>query len=170
MNTNYLTKSGDLIKIAKDKLKGFYSYGGKGGFKKLSEFYTSRTTNVASVFFTDLFIISHDKTEIVKAGFNSTVKAVVKPNEKNKYVSKYLAELKKEQKEAQKKKVETEKKFAKMVKDAKSFIKENKTLVTSLKSKHPNNSKGLQDVAWKLSNRAANTGLQISKTAFYHAL
>lgn len=162
----YLKKDGTLVSKAVELISSLKS----GKFRKLSDFYSSRSTNYPSVLNSDLFIISSNKTDIANAGYASTTKRVVKINPKNKYVVKALKELRAKEKAAEKAKIEAEKKFAEMVKDAKVFIKENKDLVANIKSKHEGNSKGRQQISWKLSNRAGDKGLTISKTAFYHAL
>ena len=162
----YLKKDGTLVSKAVELISSLKS----GKFRKLSDFYSSRSTNYPSVLNSDLFIISSNKSDIANAGYASTTKNVVKINLKNKYVAKALKELEAKDKAEDKAKKEAQKKYESMVKAAKVFIKENKTLVDNIKAKHDSNSKGLQIVAWKLSNKAGDKGLTISKTAFYHAL
>lgn len=163
---DYLKKDGTLVSKAIELISSLKN----GKFCKLSDFYSSRSTNYPSVLNSDLFVISTSKIDIANAGYALTTKAVVKINSKNKYVVKAVNELDAKQKAKEKADKEAKVKFDKMVKEAKVFIKENKDLVANIKSKHDSNSKGLQQVAWKLSNRAGDKGLNITKTAFYHAL
>lgn len=163
---NYLKKDGTLVQKAIELISSLRD----GDFRKLSDYYSSRSTNYSSILDLDLFIISSNKIDIKEAGFSSTTKRIVKVNRQNKYVLNAIIDLEIKEKAAEGAKIEAEKKFTRMVIDAKTFIKENQNLVDALKSKHDGNSKGLQQVAWKLSNRAGDKGLKISKTAFYHAL
>lgn len=174
----YLKKDGTLVAKAVELIDSSLK---SGEFKKLSDFYSSRSTNYPSLLNTDLFIISSNKQDISDAGFAPTTKSVVKLNMKNKYVLKALKDISVKQKSDNKAKKEAEKKFAQMVKEAKVFIKNNKELVDKLKNnvKEKRNpiykregfsSQELQDVAWKLQNRAKDKGFMISKTAFHHAL
>ena len=89
MLQNYLNKSGKLNAKAESKLCCF---NGINHVKKLSDFYNSRTTNLAGILFEDLFIISRDKTKIINAGFSPTCKAIIQPNEFNEHTVKFFAE------------------------------------------------------------------------------
>ena len=162
----YLKKDGTLVSKAVELINSLRN----GKYRKLSDFYSSRSTNYPSILNSDLFVISSNKTDIANSGFAPTTKNVVKINTKNKYVAKAIKEIEAKQKAAEKAEKEAEKKFSEMVKSARIFIKENKELVDNIKSKHNGNSKGLQQVAWKLSNRAVDKGLNITKTAFFNAL
>ena len=86
---NYLKKDGTLEKKAIELITNLRS----GNYKKLSCFYSSRTTLYPMVLNSDLFDITSDKEVIVKEGFSPLTKAIVKINKANKYVEQTLKEL-----------------------------------------------------------------------------
>lgn len=138
-------------------------------WRKLSDFYNRKTTNLAGVFFSDLFTISYNKEEIVKNGFNSLVRAIIKPNENNPVVVDFFIQKEINNKNAEIAKLAEKEKFDNKVIEAKKYILEHSEKVNHLIEKHGITSKGLQIVAWKLSNYTIGENY-ITKTQFYHAL
>lgn len=92
---NYLKKDGTLEKKAIEIITTLRS----GNYKKLSYFYSSRTTKYPMVLDSDLFIITSDKETIISEGFFSTTKAIVKINKENKYVGQILKDLEEQDKQ-----------------------------------------------------------------------
>ena len=86
---NQLKKDGTLEKKAIELITNLRS----GNYKKLSYFYSSRTTNYPMVLNSDLFCIVSDKEVIVKEGFSPLTKAIVRINKENKYVAQTLKDL-----------------------------------------------------------------------------
>ncbi len=88
MKTNeYLKKDGTLNASAKKNIERL-----RNGYpRKLSDFYASRTIKYPDVLDSELFIISNDKDVIIEAGFRTTVKSIVRINEKNQHVINFLA-------------------------------------------------------------------------------
>ena len=139
-------------------------------WRKLSDFYNSRSTTYCSLLDSDLFEICRDSDMIVKLGFDKRVKAIVIANTKNKLVKQQIAKYKAENKRIKQIQDEKELAFKNEKKSAKIFMSENKELVKSLKSINGSSLKGEQKTAWILSLRASNKGLSISKRAFFYAL
>ena len=163
---NYLKKDGTLEKKAIELITNLRS----GNYKKLSYFYSSRTTFYPMVLNSDLFDITSDKEVIVKEGFSPLTKAIVRINKENKYVEQTLKELEIKDIEEENAKKQAEERFKKMVSEAKKFISENKELIEKMKSQHKDNSKGLQKIAWYLSLETSKSNFFVSKTAFFYAL
>ena len=86
---NYLKKDGTLEKKAIELITNLKS----GQYKKLSDFYASRTTKHPTVLKSDLFDITSDKEVIVKEGFSPLTKAIIRINKDNKYVQQTLKEI-----------------------------------------------------------------------------
>ena len=139
-------------------------------WRKLSEFYSSRSTTYCSLLDSDLFEICKDSDMIVNLGFDKRVKAIVKANVKNDLVRSCLANQADKLKNEQIANKILEEEFDKMKDLAKEFIKENKELVDRLNSANGTTSRGDKKTAWILSLRASDLGLQISKRAFLHSL
>lgn len=68
---------------------------GKFGWKKLSDLYQSRTTNLSGVYHTDCFIISDKREDILAAGYQSTTKLVIQLNTANPMVRRVLQSIEK---------------------------------------------------------------------------
>ena len=107
----YLKKDGTLEKKAIDLISILRS----GKYKKLSYFYSSRSSKYPSVLNSDLFIIISDKETIINEGFFPTTRAIVRINKENKYVGQTLKELEKQDIEEHKKDKEAEENFKKML-------------------------------------------------------
>ena len=88
---NYLKKDGTLEKKAIELITNLRS----GQYKRLSDFYASRTTIYPMVLYSDLFDITSDKEVIVKSGFSPLTKAIIRINKDNKYVQQTLKEIEK---------------------------------------------------------------------------
>ena len=160
----YLKKDGTLC----SKVKGLILSLSNKQYQKLSNFYQGRTTHYNSMLDTDLFEINREKEEIVKNGFNPLVKAIVKINLFNPYVIKELEVIRKAREEAEENEAARQFEFNLMKQDAMIFLQDEK--MQGIIDKHIQNSKGLQDAAWKLSNIARKKGINISKTAMYHVI
>lgn len=84
---NIKNNNGEISKTAYERVSGhgygFYTI-------KLSDLYNSRSTNLHSIYFTDLFIIEKRKEAIVAAGFHPLTKAIISLNTENDVVKEIL--------------------------------------------------------------------------------
>lgn len=87
-----LDKSG---KVSKNLFQAIYymrnNVPGKWGWKKLSDLYQSRTTNLSSVYGTDCFVQSTDREDVAAGGFAPTTKSVIMLNTSNPIVQEVLS-------------------------------------------------------------------------------
>ena len=148
MLQNYLNKSGKLNAIAQSKLNRFNFV---NSYCKLSDFYTSRTTHIAGVLTTDLFVISYDKEKIIKMGFNSRVKAIISPNKENKYSVKFFEERLIIEKEKREKKSQLKKEFNDQCDECKKVIESNEKFIEFIQRKRLEGNKD-RTIAWKLNS------------------
>lgn len=152
------------------------------GFKvrtiKLSDIYSSRSTNYASIYNTDLFVINTDKGAIEASGYSKSCKAIITLNMNNNDVQSIIEKLKAEHIKAEKSKAEAKELFEQQKLEAKQWIEANPEIVAAEAAKVATKfqrditniaefpSKMKQQLAWFLLNNFSNN----TKTAIFHAL
>ena len=85
--TTLINKNGQISKTAYEKVS---NYGHGFSTRKLSDLYSSRSTNYHSIYNSDLFIINRKKEDIVAAGYSPLCKAIISLNESNPLVKQIL--------------------------------------------------------------------------------
>jgi len=163
------TKTANVTSTEKRAIERFLLFNEKMAPRRLSDFYQSRTTNYGKIFDSEIFVITDDKREIVKKGFNPLVKKIIFLDKTNPKVKSYLKKLAIEQTQAEELENEKIRTFKVEVLTAITFIKVNKLFIEERNPeilKENVSGMTLKPVAFWLSQKAKN----VSSQAFLQAL
>jgi len=119
----YKNKNGEVNKFALNYLSSVYRK--NNGWSKLSDYYSSRSTNYHSILHCDLFEMTEDKEIIKGSGFSALTKCIIRINLANADAAKWVADYENKIAEEKKWAQESENKFLENVKIAKEFVKQN---------------------------------------------
>lgn len=173
-------KTTKITPSVKTKIAGFVSFynGFSVSTKKLSDLYSARSTNYASIYNSDLFLINKTEAEIVASGYSKLCKAVITLNLENPLVVTVIEDLKKENELKNKAEEKAAILLAQQKTEAKIWIENNPEIVRKeavkvcekfgrpFTSVNEMSSKMLQQLAWFLLKYFTDN----SKTAIFHAL